>query len=83
MNTIISRFAKSVNNKVISLQIILQYQNIYKDYCREFAAKYLNVERFKDYTSSFYYSSKAIDETGENMSFKDYALNKNKAISRG
>ena len=63
--------------------IIEEYQNIYKDYCREFAAKYLNVERFKEYTSSFYYSSKTIDETGENMSFKDYALNKNNAISRG
>ena len=42
-----------------------------------------DVERFKEYTSSFYYSSKTIDETGENMSFKDYALNKNNAISRG
>ncbi len=59
-----------------SRPVISEYQTKFKKYCKDFANKYLNEEKFKAFTNQFYYSSKVIDNSNSNMSFKEYAINK-------
>ena len=47
----------------------------------EFAKKYLDAKKFKEFTDQFYYSSKIIDNSNSNLSFNDYAQNKLNTIN--
>lgn len=64
-----------------SRPIIASYQKQYESYCKEFANKYLDAKKFKEFTDQFYYSSKIIDNSNSNLSFNDYAKNKLNTIN--
>lgn len=59
-----------------SRPMVEEYYQKYLSYCKEYATTYLDVNKFKDYTNQFYYSSKDISEGNNNMSFETYANNK-------
>ena len=59
-----------------SRPVISEYQNQYFEYCKQYAATYLSVEKFQNYTNQFYFSSKNIISSNENMSFETYCTNK-------
>lgn len=61
--------------------VIEEYRNRYMELCKEYAAKYLDVNRFKEFNNQFVYSNKDIENGGSNnMSFETYATNKLKTF---
>ena len=59
-----------------SRPIINEYALKYKKYSTEFAKKYLNVEKYREFNDSFANSNKDISGGSSNMSFETYAKNK-------
>ena len=59
-----------------SWAIIEEYHSLYLEKCYEYAYKYLDEDKFQEFTNQFYYSSKNIDAGNDNMSFAEYASNK-------
>jgi len=57
-----------------SMPVIKEYQEQYVSYCKEYAKKYLDVNKFQEFTNQYYYADKDIKNPGgSNMSFKEYA----------
>ena len=59
-----------------SWPMIQEYHSLYLEKCYEYANKYLDEDKFQEFTNQFYYSSKDISEANGNMSFVEYAYNK-------
>ena len=71
--TIISTTDTSVNYSK-DWEVIKEYQELYNELCYEYAQKYLNEEKYKEFNNQFVYSKKDVSKGGSNnLSFKSYA----------
>ena len=76
-NPLLWRLIISENSSVSysdNYPVISEYKTQYEKYCAEYATKYLNVEKYENFTNQFYYSNKDISNPGvDNMTFETYA----------
>lgn len=70
--TIISTTDTSVNYST-KWEVIKEYQDLYNELCIEYANKYLDENKYKDFNNQFIYSNKDIENGGaNNLSFQQY-----------
>lgn len=62
--------------------VINEYKTRYEELCKEYAERYLDVNKFKEFNDQFVYSNKDINKGGaNNITFSKYALEKLKTLS--
>ena len=79
--TIISTTDTSVDYST-KWPVISEYKTRYEALCKEYAERYLDVNKFKEFNAQFVYSKKDINQGGSNnLTFGDYAIEKLKTFS--
>ena len=79
--TIISTTDNSVDYSK-KWEVIKEYQDQYNLLCKEYAEKYLDVNKYEEFNNQFVYSNKNIDVGGaDNLSFKEYSEAKLKTFN--
>jgi len=74
--TIISTTDNSVDYSK-KWEVISEYQELYNKLCLEYANKYLDVNKYKEFNNQFVYSNKDIENGGaNNLSFEAYCTRK-------